>query len=85
MLVELARRSLPWLTRWGCSAMRDWTGPAGREIGCPVHHIHGAADRMIPLSRVHPPPDRVIPDGGHVIHLTHADQVNAFISERLSV
>ena len=85
VLVELARRSLPWLTRWGCSAMRDWTAPRSEEIGCPVHHIHGGADRMIPLSRVRPPPDRVIPDGGHVIHLTHADQVNAFISERLLV
>jgi pimeloyl-ACP methyl ester carboxylesterase len=82
-LLELARRSLPWLTQWGCSAMRNWTAPP--DIGCPVHHIHGGLDRMIPLLRVAPPPDRVIPDGGHVIHLTHAAQVNAFISERLAL
>jgi pimeloyl-ACP methyl ester carboxylesterase len=63
--------------------MRDWTAPP--DVGCPIHHIHGSDDRMIPLPRLHPPPDVVIPGGGHVIHLTHADQVNAFISRRLAV
>jgi pimeloyl-ACP methyl ester carboxylesterase len=81
-LLDLAARSLPWVTQWGCVAMRNWTAP--RDIGCPIHHIHGGLDRMIPLSRLHPPPNQVIPDGGHVIHLTHAAEVNTFISRHLS-
>lgn len=45
---------------------------------CPVHHIHGRRDHIIPLRGVKP--DVVIPDGGHMINLTHSAQVNAFIA-----
>ena len=83
VLLDLARRSLPWLTQWGCLAMRDWTAPA--DIGCPVHHIHGSDDRMIPLRNLCPPPDTVVPGGGHIIHLTHAAAVNTFIAERMAL
>jgi len=81
-LLDLAARSLPWVTQWGCAAMRNWTAPP--DVGCPIHHIHGGLDHMIPPSRLRPPPDRVIPDGGHIIHLTHAAEVNSFIAHRLS-
>ena len=43
----------------------------------PVFHIHGCRDRLIPSHRVEA--DRIIPDGGHLINMTHADEVNAFI------
>jgi pimeloyl-ACP methyl ester carboxylesterase len=82
-LLELARRSLPWLSQWGCRAMVNWSAPP--DIGCPIHHIHGDDDLMIPLKNLHPPPDVIIRGGGHVIHVTHADVVNAFIAERLGV
>jgi pimeloyl-ACP methyl ester carboxylesterase len=85
-LLDLARRSHPAVTQWGCHAMQHWNAPS--DLGCPVHHIHGSDDRMIPLARVarlSPPPDRVIPGGGHVINVTHAQIVNDFIAERLEV
>lgn len=81
-LLGLADRSLPWLTRWGCGAMLDWQAPA--DIGCPVHHIHGDRDHLIPLANVRDSVDVVVPGGGHIINLTHADLVNRFILERLS-
>ncbi|HSA24913.1 MAG TPA: alpha/beta hydrolase [Phycisphaerae bacterium] len=49
---------------------------------CPVHHIHGARDRIIPLRKVKP--DVVISDGGHMINLTHADRVNEFIARHVA-
>lgn len=50
---------------------------SGKSLPCPTYHIHGARDRIIPIR--HLKPDEVIPDGGHLINLTHADRVNAFI------
>lgn len=56
----------------------EWRAPATWSF--PVHHIHGNADRIIPLSRVQP--EEVVSGGGHLINMTHSDQVNRFI-ERL--
>jgi pimeloyl-ACP methyl ester carboxylesterase len=48
-----------------------------------VHHIHGEIDRIIPLKGVRP--DEVVPQGGHLINLTHTGQVNRFIERCLGV
>jgi pimeloyl-ACP methyl ester carboxylesterase len=65
--------------RWGGPALLewDWTGP----LPCPVHHIHGERDPMVPLKKVRP--DVVIPRAGHAINVTHPREVNAFIRERI--
>lgn len=62
---------------WACRAVLGWRGPAA--IPCPVFQIHGAADRVIPAARTRA--DRVVPGGGHLINLTHAEAVNRFIAE----
>ena len=69
--------------RWAGRALAHWTcdGDSG-EPGVPVHQIHGGQDRLIPL--IPGEPDHVIPDGGHLINLTHADHVNRFILERIA-
>ena len=56
-----------------------WQAPA--RYPCPVYHIHGDADRIIPLRRVEP--DEIIPGGGHLINMTHTEQVNGFITRCL--
>jgi pimeloyl-ACP methyl ester carboxylesterase len=58
-------------------AILTWTPSPPPES--PVVHIHGDRDRLIPSHRVEA--DRIIPDGGHLINMTHAEEVNAFISE----
>jgi len=69
--------------RWAGRAMARWAGDGDSgEPGVPVHQIHGGQDRLIPL--IPGEPDHVIPDGGHLINLTHADQVNRFILERIA-
>jgi pimeloyl-ACP methyl ester carboxylesterase len=65
--------------RWGIAAITEW--PGVEQLDVPVVHIHGSDDEWIPLESVEP--DQVIPGGGHLINLTHAAQVNAFLAERL--
>ena len=52
----------------------------GLSLPCPIHQINGSGDRIIPISGVRP--DEVVQGGGHLINMTHADQVNHFIAER---
>jgi pimeloyl-ACP methyl ester carboxylesterase len=80
-LLGLADRAIPWLTRWGCGAMLTWRAP--EDLCCPVHHIHGSRDHLIPLQNVRQHVDVIVPGGGHVINVTHAAIVNRFIAERI--
>jgi pimeloyl-ACP methyl ester carboxylesterase len=45
----------------------------------PLRQIHGAKDRVLPAARAEA--DLWIPDGGHLINITHAGQVNRFLRE----
>jgi pimeloyl-ACP methyl ester carboxylesterase len=49
-------------------------------LRCPVHAIHGTADRLMrpPLSGC-----RLVPNAGHVLTLTHAQEVTAFLRATL--
>lgn len=64
--------------KWGVGAILSWRPAA---VASPVYHIHGGDDRLIPPRLVRP--DRVIPGGGHLLTLTHPQDVNAFITEVL--
>jgi pimeloyl-ACP methyl ester carboxylesterase len=64
----------PAFIRWGCSALRRWTGVHPRV---PTFHIHGGRDRIIPARLV--AADAVIPNGGHLLALSHPFHVAAFI------
>jgi pimeloyl-ACP methyl ester carboxylesterase len=62
--------------RWASNAVASWKGVA--ELSMPVHHVHGERDRLIPARRVQA--DRVIAGAGHLLNVTHAADVNAFIA-----
>jgi pimeloyl-ACP methyl ester carboxylesterase len=64
--------------RWGARAILRWPGLP--DPGPPVHHIHGDADAVMPISRVRP--DRVVAGAGHLLALTHASAVNAYLEEK---
>jgi pimeloyl-ACP methyl ester carboxylesterase len=79
LIREMAREaSVVGLRRIG-RIILTWDAPAG--CPCPVYQIHGACDRIIPLRGV--TPEVVIPDGGHLINMTHAREVNAFLRRHL--
>ena len=65
----------PAFVRWGLSALLRWRPAEGPA--CPVFHVHGGADRLIPAARV--AANRVVPGAGHLVNVTHAEEVNAFV------
>lgn len=79
LVYELIRTSRPGFAKWGLGALLDWD-PGGQQP-CPVRRIHGLEDRLIGAARV--PADMVIPGAGHLINVTHAADVNAFIRAAL--
>jgi len=76
--VAMFRDADPRFVKWGAPAIRQWRpGPPPAEV--PVRHIHGAEDRVIPARRARA--DVLIADGGHLINMTHAEQVNRFLRQ----
>jgi pimeloyl-ACP methyl ester carboxylesterase len=76
--------------RWAGPAILRWEfGDDGGtdRLPCPVHHIHGGRDLIVPLENVnhgpYPPPDVVLPEAGHALNITHAVETNRFILERM--
>lgn len=65
--------------KWGVEAILSWS-PTPVDVR--VHQIHGSNDRLIPLRLVKP--HRVVPGGGHLLTLTHPQEVNNFLAETLS-
>lgn len=70
----LRQVSIPFL-RWGHRAIVQWDGVA--ELPIPVCQIHGREDRFIPVRCTEP--DAVVNGAGHLLSLTHPEEVNAFI------
>ena len=65
----------PVVFKWSLQQLLDWrTTP---NVTCPIHQIHGGRDRILPLS--HRDPVTMIPNGGHVISLSHPDEVTEFL------
>ena len=66
----------PAFNGWAIRAVFDWPGVA--DLAMPVTHVHGARDRVMPVSRVRP--DHVIAGAGHLLTMTHAADVNAILA-----
>ncbi len=60
---------------WGIQAIFSWKGCEPK--GMRVFHVHGKRDALIPVLKIQP--NAVIEDGGHLVNLTHADEVNRLI------
>ncbi|MCM2370490.1 alpha/beta fold hydrolase [Aporhodopirellula aestuarii] len=79
-LVRQFRGSDPDVFRWSLARILDWHDTP--VLDCPVFHVHGDRDRTLPIRYTQP--DTVVRGGGHVISLTHADEVNAFIRDAIN-
>ena len=82
LLRELAKGITPEEIKWGGQATVHWgfAGPFTRTQR-PVFHIHGRGDWFFPLDDMKA--DHIIPDGRHLINLTHPLTVNRFIEEHM--
>jgi pimeloyl-ACP methyl ester carboxylesterase/N-acetylglutamate synthase-like GNAT family acetyltransferase len=72
---ELIRTARPGFAKWGLHAIVAWHPKA--DPACAVRAIHGADDRLIRARRVRA--EREVPDAGHLVNVTHAEEVNAFL------
>jgi pimeloyl-ACP methyl ester carboxylesterase len=63
-----------------CKAIFEWDGNPMPKCACA--HIHGAKDRVI-----YPPQTgaTIIDDGGHLIAMTHEEEVAKFLKESITV
>jgi pimeloyl-ACP methyl ester carboxylesterase len=74
LFVEMARATPPGFLKWGAEAILSWR-PSPVTVA--VHQIHGDRDRVVPVRRVQA--DVVVPQAGHLLSLTHPEEVNAFL------
>jgi len=66
--------------KWAVQALMDWTAhEALANQPQPVYRIHGRRDWLLPPEREHV--DHLIPDGRHLINLTHPRTVNRFLAD----
>ncbi len=76
LLKEMAAEVDPAVVKWGSGAVIDWEHDGSWPV--PVHQVHGAKDWVIPPIGDE---DRLIPDGGHLINITHDQAVNQYLVE----
>jgi pimeloyl-ACP methyl ester carboxylesterase len=79
LLSEFMQSAPPAFVQWGLEAVRRWRPPSAPPA--PLFHIHGGADRIIPVKRVNP--GQVVAGAGHFINLTHPVEVNDFMRRLL--
>jgi pimeloyl-ACP methyl ester carboxylesterase len=78
-LIQLAEADRKFL-RWASRAVLTWKAPA-EALSTPIFQIHGARDRVLPVRLTRP--DLIVPSAGHLLAMTHADDVNQFLAERM--
>jgi pimeloyl-ACP methyl ester carboxylesterase len=79
LLLEMAATVDPAFLKWGCEAILSWQ-PAVH--GASVFHLHGSADRIIPVDRVRP--TQIVQGAGHVLTLSHPAETTEFLSHVIS-
>jgi len=79
LIRDMARETPVPVLRRQAAMILGWKAPS--RPACPVFHIHGARDHLIPIRGVRP--NEIVPDGGHFINVTHAEKVNHFVARHL--
>jgi pimeloyl-ACP methyl ester carboxylesterase len=76
LIVKMARTASVEFVLWGLHAIPRWQGAAPCDI--PILQVHGRKDRIIRASHTHA--DLMIEGAGHLVSISHADEVNEFIA-----
>jgi pimeloyl-ACP methyl ester carboxylesterase len=77
LLIEMFLETPNDFLLWTVQAIGGWAGYKGQPEK--IHAIHGDRDRLIPLANVQA--DQIIRGGGHMIVVTHTQEVNNFIKK----
>ena len=76
-LAQQFQNSDPQVFRWSLARILDWRDMP--TVPCPIYQIHGDRDKILPSQNTQP--IVLVRGGGHVISLTHAEEVNNFIRQ----
>jgi pimeloyl-ACP methyl ester carboxylesterase len=79
-LARQFRRSDAIVFKWSIRQLLQWR--SSPKISCPIFQIHGERDAVIPIR--YTSPDTIVVHGGHVISLTHPNDVNEFMRVALA-
>jgi pimeloyl-ACP methyl ester carboxylesterase len=80
LMTRVLRDHSPRQIRWSCRALLRWECCA-LPPDVPVYAIHGEKDEVVPLRNIRA--DHVVPEGHHLINLSHPNEVNAFIATHI--
>ncbi|HEY4205945.1 MAG TPA: hypothetical protein VGM31_03990 [Puia sp.] len=64
---------------WAMKSVLEWEN---KELPQPLWHIHGTRDIVFPIMLTRP--SHIIRKGGHLFIMTHAEEVNAILSDLLT-
>lgn len=73
-------RANPRVICWSIRRLLEWQRIP--EPKCPVYHIHGARDMVLPARLT--TPDHIVRGGGHIVSLTHPQAVNEYLTKILA-
>ncbi|HXS99700.1 MAG TPA: alpha/beta hydrolase [Elusimicrobiota bacterium] len=79
LMIEMARGYPPKMLRRFGRMIVEWSGV--ESIPCPLLSVHGAGDRILPLSCIDA--QLVLPEAGHAFTLTHPEPIGAAIRDFL--
>lgn len=77
-LKNIIRNTTKGFNQWAINALVNWKN---QEINAPVFHLHGNADKLLPLSFVRP--DIVIEGGNHFMIMQKAKEISVHIQQAL--
>lgn len=80
VIYNYVKNAKPDFIRWSLDAIMNW---AQQERLPGIVHLHGSKDHLLPLKYTHP--DFIIKNGGHLMVLNKAEEVNKILNEVLGV
>lgn len=81
-VVEQVADADPRFLRWATRALLKWR-PSPEIASLKIYQIHGSADRLLPANRSQS--DHFIDRAGHLLTLSHPNEVNEFLRRHMPV
>ncbi|WPR76254.1 hypothetical protein [Algoriphagus sp. NG3] len=78
LLKQILNDTHPAFLKWAIDKVTCWTNQTQTKN---IFHIHGTSDRILPLSFIKC--DQTVKNGGHLMTLNKADQLNNIIKQQI--
>ncbi|HEV7621349.1 MAG TPA: alpha/beta hydrolase [Flavisolibacter sp.] len=78
IIIKMIRQADPDFIYWGINAVPKWNNLVKPN---PLFHIHGTRDEVFPINFTRP--THVIKKGGHLLAISHPEEINSILKEIL--